>query len=63
MSAQMQEKDQKHALLQLGESSLKFTVETLTKREIIKSLNNSLSCESQLKYIFLLTLMFKNNKC
>ena len=39
----VQEKDQKLTSLQLNESSLKYTVEKLNKREIIKSLNNNLS--------------------
>ena len=42
-SVKMQEKDQKLTSLQLNESLLKYTVEKLNKREIIKSLNNNLS--------------------
>ena len=42
-TVKMQEKDQKLTLSQLNESSLKYTVEKLNKREIIKSLNNNLS--------------------
>ena len=42
-TVQIQKKDQKLTSLQLNESSLKYTVEKLNKREIIKSLNNNLS--------------------
>ena len=41
----MREKDMKLTLLQSSESSLKYTVDMLNKREIIKSLNNNLSCD------------------
>ena len=41
----MREKDMKLTLLHSSESSLKYTVDMLNKREIIKSLNNNLSCD------------------
>ena len=42
-SVAMREKDMKLVLLQSSESSLKYTIDMLNKREIIKSLNLILS--------------------
>ena len=44
-SIDMREKDIELTLLKSSESSLKFRVAMLKKREIISSLNNNLSCD------------------